>query len=60
MVVFSSETTSSINVSNIFDEVDSLGSSTDKQNECCICLERKQEVILPCTHSYCLPCLEEW
>ncbi|XP_059482618.1 RING finger protein 141-like [Neocloeon triangulifer] len=28
--------------------------------ECCICLERKPEVILPCAHSYCLPCIEQW
>jgi hypothetical protein len=29
-------------------------------DECCICLERKPDVILPCTHSYCLPCIEQW
>ncbi len=28
--------------------------------ECCICLERKPEIILPCAHSYCLPCIEQW
>lgn len=28
--------------------------------ECCICLERKPELILPCAHSYCLPCIEQW
>ena len=28
-------------------------------DECCICLERKPDVILPCTHSYCLPCIEQ-
>ncbi|KFB36805.1 AGAP000736-PA-like protein [Anopheles sinensis] len=33
--------------------------STD-QNECCICLERKPEVSLPCAHSYCMPCIEQW
>ncbi|XP_044254872.1 RING finger protein 141-like [Tribolium madens] len=32
----------------------------DNTKECCICLERKHEVILPCMHSYCLPCIEEW
>lgn len=35
-------------------------SSIDSQAECCICLERKPEVLLPCTHSYCTPCIEEW
>uniref|UniRef100_A0A1Q3FF61 RING finger protein 141 n=1 Tax=Culex tarsalis TaxID=7177 RepID=A0A1Q3FF61_CULTA len=29
-------------------------------NECCICLERKPEVSLPCAHSYCTPCIEQW
>uniref|UniRef100_A0A182N1C2 RING finger protein 141 n=1 Tax=Anopheles dirus TaxID=7168 RepID=A0A182N1C2_9DIPT len=28
--------------------------------ECCICLERKPEVSLPCAHSYCTPCIEQW
>ncbi|XP_076036274.1 RING finger protein 141-like isoform X2 [Oratosquilla oratoria] len=34
-----------------------LGASLE---ECCICLERKPDVILPCTHAYCLPCIEQW
>lgn len=29
-------------------------------DECCICLERKPDVILPCTHSYCMACIEQW
>lgn len=29
-------------------------------NECCICMERKPEVSLPCAHSYCLACIEQW
>lgn len=29
-------------------------------SECMICLERKPDVILPCTHAYCLPCIEQW
>uniref|UniRef100_A0A090XED5 RING finger protein 141 n=1 Tax=Ixodes ricinus TaxID=34613 RepID=A0A090XED5_IXORI len=28
--------------------------------ECCVCMERKPEVTLPCTHSYCLFCIEQW
>lgn len=32
----------------------------DKLTECCICLDRKPEVVLPCAHSYCLVCFEQW
>ncbi|XP_071548063.1 RING finger protein 141-like isoform X1 [Panulirus ornatus] len=28
--------------------------------ECTICLERRPDVILPCAHAYCLPCIEQW
>ncbi|EFA02265.1 RING finger protein 141 [Tribolium castaneum] len=39
---------------------DITDSPAENTKECCICLERKHEVILPCMHSYCLPCIEEW
>lgn len=46
--------------------LDNMGSSAyldgalENANECIICFERKQEVILPCAHSYCTQCIEEW
>jgi len=33
------------------------GTSLD---ECCVCLERKPDTILPCAHSYCTPCIHQW
>uniref|UniRef100_F1L0A7 RING finger protein 141 n=1 Tax=Ascaris suum TaxID=6253 RepID=F1L0A7_ASCSU len=32
----------------------------DSQNECIICMERPSDTILPCAHSYCLVCIEQW
>ncbi|GJQ65223.1 hypothetical protein Trydic_g7356 [Trypoxylus dichotomus] len=40
------------------DNDDSIG--LDPKTVCCICFDRKTEVLLPCTHSYCLVCIEEW
>lgn len=34
--------------------------TAEKLIECCICLERKPDVMLPCAHSYCMPCIEQW
>lgn len=28
--------------------------------ECCVCLERRPDLILPCAHSYCTQCIQQW
>lgn len=55
----SSSSTTDITMSDVFQQIDSL-ETNQNSNECVICFERKPEVILPCTHSYCTPCIEEW
>lgn len=35
-------------------------SSSELLTECSICLDRKPDLILPCAHSYCCPCIEQW
>lgn len=43
-----------------FSGIDFTDSDISSSTDCCICLERKPDVLLPCTHSYCLPCIEQW
>lgn len=45
---------------NTLEEAKKKQNSLDGQTECIICFERKPDVLLPCTHSYCLQCIEEW
>ena len=48
-----------MNTSLLLDHVADLD-PTAGMEDCCICMERKPEVSLPCAHSYCLACIEQW
>lgn len=49
-------------------EFDAIGGSSategienpDSLIECCICMERKSSIILPCLHTYCEKCIDSW
>ncbi|XP_048779811.1 RING finger protein 141-like isoform X2 [Ostrea edulis] len=47
---------SNICASAIFDGV---GPEVD-DNECCICMENRSEIMLPCAHQFCEGCIDRW
>jgi hypothetical protein len=50
----------SMSTSLIMDNLKGGAVSPSSDEECCICLESKPQVSLPCAHSYCLACIEQW
>ncbi|KAK7481495.1 hypothetical protein BaRGS_00027257 [Batillaria attramentaria] len=38
----------------------STGKGEEDDDECCICMERKAEVILACGHNFCEICIDNW
>ncbi|XP_023210678.1 RING finger protein 141-like [Centruroides sculpturatus] len=44
-------------VCNRFGEIEKIKSDLE---ECCICMDKKPNIMLPCTHCFCLPCIETW
>ena len=39
---------------------EALGEEASSLEECCVCLERRPDLILPCAHAYCVQCIEQW
>jgi len=62
------DSSSTLEASALLAEFDALGGSTangaldsvDNVIECCICMERKSSIILPCLHTYCEKCIDSW
>ncbi|XP_067142168.1 RING finger protein 141-like [Centruroides vittatus] len=40
--------------------LEGINAELSDPTECCICMERDFEITLPCAHSYCLVCIEQW
>ncbi|XP_067949524.1 RING finger protein 141-like [Watersipora subatra] len=54
---------SQLSASMIIDGIEDSGAlpfNPENDNECCICMERDCELILPCTHGYCEQCINHW
>ena len=51
-------TTAKFSASVLLEEA--LGEEASSLDECCVCLERKPDLILPCAHAYCVQCIEQW
>lgn len=53
-----------LTVSTIYNNLEEIAGRSDEDvesaTECCICLERKPDISLPCAHTYCVQCIEEW
>ncbi|CAF2425535.1 unnamed protein product [Rotaria sp. Silwood2] len=37
-----------------------LSFNAPNDNECCICMDRKPNLVLPCTHRFCDECFHQW
>lgn len=34
--------------------------NSEEETECPICLDRRPDLVLDCSHAFCTPCIEQW
>ncbi|XP_022088358.1 RING finger protein 141-like [Acanthaster planci] len=49
-----------LEVSTIFATVEQVSLESIDEGDCCICMEKKADIVLSCTHTYCQLCIEDW
>ncbi|XP_041366238.1 RING finger protein 141-like [Gigantopelta aegis] len=54
------QTPEDITASTIFEKFDTERVGVNDENECCICMDRKSEIILTCSHEFCEICIDSW
>lgn len=57
--------TNLMDASVLIDHIDQIvaENATDEcsgTDECCICMDRKAQILLPCAHNYCEQCIDAW